>query len=959
MKIEKYYDNLDTLHVNTLKPRAYFIPFPAPQTGTPEREASESFQLLSGQWDFQFYPSLDAVPEDIFQSHNGWDSIPVPSSWQLHGYEAPGYINMRYQFPTNPPRVPLQTPCGVYRRDFQISECSGKKSLVFEGVDSAFYVFINGVFVGYSQVSHCTSEFDITSHIKEGANSIVVIVMKWCTGSYFETQDKFRLSGIFRDVYLLSRPEVHITDYTITAGLDFIQIEIENTEAELALYRPDGTLIECKETGNRTARFQIQDPQLWTAETPYLYRLEIKAHGEYIYENVGLREIRIEHNIVLLNDVPVKFKGVNRHDSYPETGYAASPAQMLRDLELMKEHNVNAVRTSHYPNDPRFLEYCDRLGFYVMDEADVESHGMGESEPTYNMDSLMKMDEWWPTLQDRVERLCSRDKNRPSVIMWSMGNESGYGPNTVKMCNWVKENYPGRPVHYEGAGDRPGPDLFSRMYAPANWCREECEKGLQTPLILCEYSHAMGNSSGDLKDYWDVIYAYPEFCGAFVWEWCCHAFPLGKTADGKIKYGYGGDFNEPYHDGAFCLDGLVTPDRKPNSSLTELKYVIAPAKVEFCGNGEFSITNMLDFISLSHLECKWELTCEGTVIDSGSLGRLDIQPRESRRLQIPYTLQEGGCHIRILFEENGNCRAFTQFELSPAIIAVPGRTGQFQSVTEDEHLISIAGNTFSYTFNKTTGSFDSILLKGKELLKAPVTFNVWRAPTNNDSIRDHWRRQGYDKTYHFIYNVNVNTSDTEVQIAVKMALVSNSHPPIADILANWSITADGRISLNSNVAIPDRLPYLPRFGLRLLLDSALSEVEYFGMGPGENYADKQNSSYVGNFQGKVPELYYDYIFPQETGNHTGTIRGKVTDGTQGIGFEMLVHPLNFSALPYSQEELDQASHNFELPQSDKTVLCIDYKQSGIGSASCGPELIEQYRFQEKDFTFRVALFPVE
>ena len=959
MKIKKYYEDLNTLHVNTLKPRSYYVPFNEQISKGTKRDESKQFVSLCGEWDFMFYKRIEEVPEDIFNSEFT-GKLPVPANWQLHGYDIIQYLNMRYQFPCDPPYLPKENPCGVYRREFDNTH-DEFTSLVFEGVDSCFFVFINGKFVGYSQVSHMTSEFDITSCLKKGKNQIVVIVMKWCTGSYYEAQDKFRLSGIFREVYLLNRPHNHLHDYEISTTLKSVSVKCD-TPSMVTLFDMEGNLIEEKSADSNGVTFDIENPILWNAEAPYLYRMEIKCGSEYIYENVGLRKIEIIDNVVHLNNVAIKFKGVNRHDSYPDTGYAATEEQMIMDLSIMKEHNINAVRTSHYPNDPRFLQLCDEMGLYVMDEADVESHGMGEAGPKYNMDSLMQMDEWLPTLLDRLELMVERDKNRTSVVIWSLGNESGYGKNTLEGCKWFKDRDPSRLTHYEGAGDRRGPDLYSRMYPWVSHCKEICEdRNTDRPLILCEYTHAMGNNNGDAKDYWDVIYDFDIFCGAFVWEWCNHAFPLGETESGAVKYGYGGDFNEPDHDGGFCMDGLVTPDRKPTTGLIEVKHVIAPVKIESVDitKGIFKVKNLYDFISLSHLECKWEVTLEGKIVATGSLGNLNIAPRDTEEIVVSYPdLGEGLAHIKIYFEEDGNVRAFSQFEIKGEIIkkVLPQKA---INTDETDMYLTVWTDDFKCVFNKESAKFENIVIKGRETLLSPTKFDAWRAPTDNDSQRDQWRRYGFDRTDHFVYDLSVEKEVDKVVIITKFAVSSVSNPPVATVEGIWTVCGNGEINFESKVTVTENEPWLPCFGFTMELDKSINNVEFFGMGPNECYRDKKNSVYMGMFKATAEELYNDYIFPQANGNHINVLKGSVKDKEgSGIYIESTEKPVDLCVLPYSQMELYRARHNWELKPSDKTVLRIDFGQSGIGSASCGPELIKKYRLYDKKFDLSFKLFLV-
>jgi beta-galactosidase len=634
-----YHEDPQHLHINTEKNRNYFIPFSPEQDAFERREQSNRFFLLNGQWNFRYYDSFGDLEENFLEI-NEYSEIPVPSNWQLHGYDVPQYTNIHYPIPYDPPFVPDQNPAGVYNREFTVDLSDGfERFLNFEGVDSCFYLYINNQFVGYSQVSHMTSEFNITPYLVSGTNSITVVVLKWCDGTYLEDQDKWRMSGIFRDVYIFSRPQNKIESFHITSKLldSYTKADITvdvnaSTEVTVKLFDGSGELLGEKHlhAGEAIAIFSIDYPSLWNAEHPNLYKVTLQTDEEIIGEKVGLRDIAVKNGAILLNGAAIKFKGVNRHDSDPVTGAVISREQMLVDLHLMKLHNINSIRTAHYPNSPIFLQLCDELGFYVIDEADLESHGAVEAAHTQKNNGdysgialLVARDDYEKAILDRIDLMITRDFNRPCVILWSLGNEAGYSKNMEKAARYVKEYDPTRLVHYQSMHELEGAekaddseatlDVVSVMYPSTDWMKNDFlqKENEKRPLILCEYSHAMGNGPGDLEDYWNVIYSNDRFSGAFIWEWCDHGIKVGEDSNGKAKYAYGGDFNEPRHDGNFCLDGLVYPDRTPHTGLLEAKNVHRPIRVKpvSVSEGVFEFINTYDFSDLSDkLECTVQVT---------------------------------------------------------------------------------------------------------------------------------------------------------------------------------------------------------------------------------------------------------------------------------------------------------------------------------------------------------------
>lgn len=632
LSVKKYWEDLKTLHINREDARSYFIPYSGDvEAASGKRGLSPFYQTLNGNWKFQYHASVKEVNEPFYLDNadtSSWNNLLVPSCWQVHGYDQMHYLNYHYPIPNDPPFVPDDNPAGLYVREFTVSPDWDTKEqyVVFEGVNSCFYLWINGEFVGYSQGSRMPAEFNINAYLRPGSNRMALMVLKWCDGTYIEGQDMWRFNGIFRDVYLLARDKRHIRDvfnrqnHTEDYKKATLLSDIETTgplDVSARLQDSKGVIIaETKahiaKTG--TLEFDVVNPELWSAEEPNLYWLYVSAGEETLVFQVGFRQVEVKESIFLINGKPVKLKGVNRHDSHPELGQTIPMKAMREDLLVMKRHNINTIRASHYPNDPRFLELCNEYGFYVMDEADLECHGTGQAgEFKHGSFHFLSADpDWLEAFKDRAVRMVERDKNQPSVVIWSMGNESGYSLNHIVMAKWTRERDTSRPVHYEctapemlAHSDISCLDMESKMYASVQVLEAYAlDENNSMPMFLCEYSHAMGNSSGDLKEYWDVIYKYPKLMGGCVWEWCDHGM-LAKTADGQTYYAYGGDLGDDDrpNDGNFCIDGLVYPDRTPHTGLLELKQIIAPVRVEAedLSCGQIVIINYYDFIDLSHL----------------------------------------------------------------------------------------------------------------------------------------------------------------------------------------------------------------------------------------------------------------------------------------------------------------------------------------------------------------------
>lgn len=1191
MFIPGFHEDLSTLHVGTQPNRAYYVPASARLDTVGERRAdSDRLHLLNGDWSFKYYASIYDLDAEVVRDRRagraafydpgydglagpddaglqdadprraatggleaaGFATIPVPSVWQQHGAGRHQYTNINYPFPLDPPYVPHDNPCGVYLHRFEhvADPAAPRTFLNFEGVDSCCYVWVNGAFVGYSQVSHSTSEFEVSDVLVDGENTLAVLVLTWCDGSYLEDQDKFRMSGIFRDVYLLDRPQCTVRDYfahtaiwrnvdpaKLAEGLtdaaydaspvDHASIDVdfaffENTPVPVtvSLFAADGELVAQAESvavpapddlcddddeddaedegrGNAGeantadtedteddeeqsdalaaaviagatgtvhglgagdyeftplahARLIVEDPHLWTAETPYLYTIVYATEHETITDHIGIREVSVDGNIVKVNGKPITLHGVNRHDSDPVTGATISEEQIMRDLTLMKQHNVNAIRTSHYPNAPHFYDLFDRLGFYVIAEADNESHG--------TISAIATDDDWdainrrWPRLiadnpqfiaptVDRAQRAVERDKNHASIIMWSMGNECAYGCTFEAALAWTQAYDPSRLTHYESAryvtGERDCDfsqlDVHSRMYPPLEQIdRYFSDEGPRTPdgrrdgsngddgdngakpYVMCEFCHAMGNGPGDLEDYFERIQRYDGLVGGFVWEWCDHAIDRGAVADGRRAYAYGGDSGEYPHDGNFCMDGLVYPDRTPHTGLLEFKNVFRPVRVVGldAAAGTLTLHNYCDItdaademvmtvaLMVDGREVAWAAWEDETVETAAHAAQSDhchpdmpsIEPHGEVTVALPAAIREALAAV-----ESGKATLLVRyllrhdtevlqagFPLGFDEVAVPTADPRNQmvaaaladgvdcaplTVTQSDAAITVESPEFRYVIDRRTGLFSSMTAAGRTLLDRPMELNVWRAPTDNDQyVRKAWERARYDRAYARAYKTMVLIDEDDlaqttamvdgpVAVHATIGLVAPVVQRIALIDATWTIRPDGLVELTMDVERDAGFPFLPRFGLRLFLPRSMREVTYCGLGPVESYVDKRRASWHGVFAGTPDTLFEPYLKPQDNGNHHDCDWASVA----GDGVTLTVMgpdaTFDFQALPYTAEEMTAKAHNHELEPSDSTVVCVDYQQSGLGSNSCGPELLERYRLDEGRFTFGIALRP--
>ncbi len=979
-----YHEDPQSLHINTLSEHAYFVPFAKTQDPFASRYDSKLFELLNGDWGFRYFDSIIDL-EDNFVSIKAEKTIPVPSNWQMHGYDRHQYTNVVYPIPYDPPFVPDDIPVGVYSRKYNYT-CDGlDRTLVFEGVDSCLYLYINGEFVGYTQVSHSTSEFDITPYLTEGENELTIAVLKWCDGTYLEDQDKFRMSGIFRDVYVLSRSKKRINDFHVTPVVSkdlataSVTVELWGDDADITLASPNGEVVYSgKAYDGKALVIEVENPTLWSAETPDLYRLTISTETELIGEEVGLRTITIENGCVYFNGKLIKINGVNRHDSYFETGYYCTYEQMEADVILMKQHNVNCVRTSHYPNSPMFTKICDKYGLYVVDEADFESHGCIDVHQTFSWNkptgyggiALIACDERFENaIVDRAKRLVIRDYNRPSVIMWSLGNEGGWGRCTLKAAEFVKSYDQTRILHYESThhlDDTPTDilDVVSCMYPGLDLFEHyHKDENNKKPLFLCEYCHAMGNGPGDLEDYHNAFYSSDRYLGGCIWEFTDHSCSLGKTEDGKDKYGYGGDFGERHNDGNFCVDGLIFPDRRPHTGLMEAKQVYRPVRVYKTDKPTvFEVKSLLTFANpADYLNCEYLITDCGNVVASGmcELDFVDgsafvsvpkIADSSSDSLAIMFIFRAKAdtlwcernfkvCHDQLIIKDEKNyCN----------IIPASGEV----KFTEEPLKYTLSANGVTVVINRRTARVDSISALDTELIEKPVEFNLFRAPIDNDSMRGEWYRAHINEFDTKVYDTSIETTDEGVKVTASISFGWNMYQPIGTGVAEYILTPSGQLIVNCKITTGEKIRFLPRFGIRLHMPSEFKRVKYFGYGPTESYIDKHHACWLGRFEADINNMHEDYVRPQENSSHYDCREAGVSNGKVTLE---VTSPKNFSfnASRYTQEELSTKRHHFELEKSPYSVICLDSAMAGVGSNSCGPMLAEKYRLKlpEQELSF--------
>jgi len=1015
------WENPQLLHRNREQAHATLLPYPDEATAARnESGANPFYRLLSGEWEFHYAASPDALPADFFSATfhaSSWDSLPVPSNWQLHGYGKPLYVNVYYPFPVQPPTVPRENPVGCYRRTFTLpASWDGRQTfLCFDGVNSAFYVWINGQQVGYSQGTHLPSEFNITPYLQPGENLLAVQVFQWSDGSYMEDQDYWRLSGIFRDVHLYAMPGVHVRDTRIRTRFDaeyqdamlivraavtnYTQKASSGCSLALRLLDADGVVVLEKQAavprvpggGQETAvdlLTEVASPQQWSAEDPYLYTLYLTLLDpdgnmlEVERFNVGFRQVEHKNGVLLVNGRPVKLKGVNRHEIHPDLGQAVNYASMVQDVTLMKQHNVNCVRTSHYSNDPRWFDLCDRYGIYVIGEADLETHGF---DATGNLNEISDHPDWTGAYVERAERMVERDKNHPSIISWSLGNESGFGKNHEAMSAWIKANDPTRPVHYEGAtgwGNAENRstaevvDLVSVMYPSVERVREEGEKTDDPrPFFLCEYTHAMGNGCGSLKEYWDLIYQYPRLAGGCIWQWCDHGLRR-FTEDGCMWFAYGGDFGDQPNDGNFCIGGLVGPDRDVHPSLIEYKTILQPVRAEAADltKGTITLTNRFDFLALDALTCAWSISREGELLQEGETALPPAPARGAATLTLPYTLpaSEPGAEYLLnlsfglarstAWAPRGFEVAFAQFRLpvdtSPMPHMAIADMPRLHAVQSDD-MVAVRGEDFRLLFDRRQGVITAWQAAGIDLLRNGPRLNLWRAPVDNEAhFAARWRQAGYHRHLHNVTRVElVEETGGAVRIEVDSALLVYADKTRFDTRYAYTIYGSGEVVIETSMTPVGDLPPLPRVGLQMVLPPAFERFTWYGLGPHECYSDRRSSGRLGVYDSTVTDEFVHYVTPQENGNKMDVRWATFTD-LRGRGLFVAGLPaLNVSAHHCRTAELTAARHWHELTPIPEIVLNLDYKQAGVGNGTLAPETLPEYQIPAEPMTFAVRLAP--
>ncbi|MHC5112101.1 MAG: beta-galactosidase, LacZ type [Planctomycetota bacterium] len=988
------------------------------------RDASPFFISLNGTWKFKWVKSPDDKPEDFFAPDydvRGWDDIAVPGNWQLQGYGTPIYSNVRYPFHKDPPRVmgpvptdwtkaQLPNPIGSYRRTFTIPADWQDRQvfLHFEGVKSAQYVWVNGQKVGYSQGSMTPAEFNITDYLQTGENMLAVQVYRWSDGSYLEDQDFWRLSGIYRDVFLFSTPEVHVRDFSVRTDFDerFRNATL-HVDASLHNYKDsgaDGHVVEItlldpgqNEVAGMTASVAVSEiasgdetvvkfskkitaPKPWSSEKPNLYLLLLTlkdARGQVIEVEscrVGFREVEIKDRRLYVNGVPILIKGVNRHEHDPVHGQAVPRETMLEDIKLLKQFNVNTVRTSHYPNQPQWYELCDEYGIFVIDEANVESHGMG-----YGAASLGHDPAWEEAHVDRQVRMVQRDKNHPCVIIWSMGNEAGPGRNFQACRDAILAIDQTRPIHYER--DNGKADIDSTMYPSVESLDRAGDSNSPKPFLMCEYAHAMGNAVGNLAEYWEIIKKHQRLIGGCIWDWVDQGL-LKKDENGRSYFAYGGDFGDKPNDGSFCINGLVFPDRTVTPKLWEVKHVYQNVDVTLVDHvqGTVRIGNGHHVTNLREFEGRWTLSEDGTVIQQGSLPALDLPPGKSLDVKLPIdkpSLKNGAEYfLRISFhllDDNawairGHEIAWKQLHM-PYLVP-PARLMNLDSMPdlkckETDDRIHIAGPDFEMTFSKTAGTIASLAYGDQSIIRDALggasgpQLHVFRAPVNNDKYcAQSWRDAGLDELQHKTESLTVDSSNPKAIRVLANTIARGKGECRFEHQATWTILGNGCIDV-ANRVIPHGGPsVLPRLGLTMTLPAALNRFSWFGHGPHENYVDRKRSADVGMYQSTVAEQFVPYVDTQETGNKE-SVRFAALTNEHGSGLLVVAGSrLSVTALHHTSRQLAHARHPFELPEGGDVVLNLDYAQHGLGGASCGPAPMPKYVLRPEPVTFSFSLRPL-
>lgn len=1003
----KTWENHQIDGINRMPARAHFLTFPSKEKALLNNNRyTHAFKNLNGVWKFMFLDAPEYSPEGFFNSDfdvTKMDDITVPGNWQLQGYGKMHYSDLWYNFPINPPYVPTENPTGIYKRTFFVEESYRDKKIIirFCGVDSAYHLWINGKEVGYSKVARNESEFDITDIIRVGEeNDVTVRVYQWSDGTYLEDQDMWWESGIFRDVELIGVPKDGINDYKVIADLDDeYKNGIFKVEAFLRTTKEVNVTFELVDAGENTVFTKtvvakegkacidevIADVNHWTAETPYLYKLFMTVEDdgqivEVIPQNVGFRNIRLNGETFLVNGVAIKFKGVNRHDYSPQNGRVVSREEIEKDIILMKQFNINAIRTSHYPNSYYLYDLCDEYGMYLIAETDLECHGF---ELTGDYKWITDDPSWELAYVSRMTRMIERDKNHPAIIFWSLGNESAFGCNFRKMTDVAHEMDPTRLVHYEGDFDVESADVYSTMYTwienpKKPYLMKDIIEKSKKPHIHCEYCHAMGNGPGNLKDYQDLVYAHDKLQGGFVWEWFDHGIE-SFTESGEKYYRYGGDFGDDPSNKDFCIDGLIMPDRTPSPGLYEYKKVIEPITTTAVDiqKGIINLLSRYDFANLDRFNLVYKVMEDDVILQTGFMAVPSIEARANKDITLPYDLSaikvKPGAHyyVNISYQlredtnyaSSGHELATAQFELPLYKEGIVVRPEGILNVEKEHTTLHVKGANFSLDFNLVNGNLMNIVRDGMQVLSKGPRLTLWRAPISNDmEIIDKLKKVYFLHLEHeVVMNIDYHMEGNILKVEVDTINSTTNSAwhfktkyvytvcPSGDILIDVEGTPSGRVDL-----APDMLP---RIGVSMHLDKSMEHVRYFGMGPGENYADSKEAAQMGLYANTVDGLFTNYVIPQENGNHMGC---KWVSMTNDRGMGLLASTegdFNFSASWYEDKDLDDAKHTCDLVKRDYIVFNVDYKQNALGTNSCGQWQLDKYRAKFEDFKLSFRLTP--
>ena len=1014
-KYLEWNNNPEVFRINKEPPHSQLMPFlELNQALSRDFEKSPYYLSLNGNWKFYWAKNPDERPVKFYEENydvSQWAEIPVPSNWQLYGYDYPIYTNIIYPWTgyeqPRPPFAPtIYNPVGSYRRTFILPESwTGREIFIsFQGVESAFYIWINGKSVGYSEDSRTPAEFDITSYVRPGENTVSVEVYRWSDGSWLEDQDAIRLSGIYRDVYLFSTPKVHIRDFKVITDLDseykdgelYVRVNMKNYESDSqANYKVEAILYNAEAKtvfeepivmdinfGNEKEviaekKRAVANPLKWSAEYPNLYTLVLTLKDqtgkpiEFESCRVGFRKFEIKDRQMKINGKPIMFKGVNRHELDPETGKVMSKERMLQDIKLMKQFNINAVRTSHYPNHPLWYDLCDEYGIYVIDETNLESHGaiwegVPDSDPR-----------WTDACIDRLRNIVERDKNHPCILIWSLGNEAGKGDNFKKMADWVHRNDPTRPVHYEGYNDVA--DIESHMYAKVESVEEYGKSGNPKPYILCEYAHAMGNSVGNLFKYWNVIEKYPNLQGGFIWDWVDQSlkWPI-PNRQGEYFFAYGGDWGDVPNDGVFCADGLVFPDRTVQPELWEVKKVYQNIGIEEVNliQGKVRIKNKYLFTNLNTFRCTWQLVKDGKVLQGGEITDLDIPPLESKIITIPFVKPttkpsaEYWLNISFTLKENtlwaskGHKVAKQQFEVpfetpEPEVIDI-SKMPEIK-VEESSNKVEVKGKNFSIIFDKIKGTIASYKYNNKELIKDGPIPNFWRASVDNDRgngmpVRlQTWHDAGKNRRITKVTTEMIK--DNAIKIEVDIVIPTTNESNYKSI---YTIFGTGDVVVENTIIPGKDLTEIPEIGMMMQLPEEFENIVWYGRGPQENYWDRNTGADIGVYRSTVDEQFVPYLKPSETGNKTD-VRWVTLTNDEGLGLMAIGMPLfEVNALHYTPEDLESVGHPYELNKRKEVILRLNYKQMGIGGDdSWGARPHPEFTlYADKTYSYKFRLRPI-